>query len=202
MWIVKNNLKATLRFRGLDVSIPAGEEFDLDSMGRGDAEDSNQVQVAFEEGYLENVYKAPASQEAEPLLVDTSHSSTTQIGISAVQFDSRLSSFKDEFLSELRAQLPSLASSDSATALEEVREAISKDMQELVGELKLVRDRFASVKGRIQDDPSLSEAEVKARLAFLEEQERELLKNFETVGKQVEHDDGDVMDKADLLANL
>ena len=84
-----------------------------------------------------------------------------------------------------------------------MRAAISQDMQELVGELKLVRERFASVKGRIKEDSSLSQAEVKARLAFLEEQERELLKNFETVGRQVESDDdGDVMDMADLLSNL
>ncbi|MEO1997870.1 MAG: hypothetical protein ABGZ17_21630, partial [Planctomycetaceae bacterium] len=45
---------------------------------------------------------------------------------------------------------------------------------------------------------SLSDAEIRARLAFLDEQERELLKNFETVGRQIEQDgDGDVLDKAD-----
>ena len=40
------------------------------------------------------------------------------------------------------------------------------------------------------------------KLRAEEEQERELIKNFESVGKQVEQEDGDVMDKADLLANL
>ena len=40
-------------------------------------------------------------------------------------------------------------------------------------------------------------------MAFLEEQERELMKNFETVGQaRSSPDGGDVMDKADLLANL
>ena len=42
-------------------------------------------------------------------------------------------------------------------------------------------------------------------LAFLEEQEQQLLRNFETVGRRLESpqgDDGDVMDKADLLSNI
>ena len=85
-----------------------------------------------------------------------------------------------------------------------MRAAISSDVQALVGEFKLLRDRFQSAKGRVREDPTLSDAEVKARLAFLDEQEQQLLKNFETVGRRVEqdHEDGDVMGKADLLSNL
>lgn len=204
-WIVKNTLKATLSFRGLDLAIAAGDEFDLDTRpGRNAAEGSDQVVVAFEEGYLRNVYKEPQpSQPEEP----TPLSAGPQIsaGMTQAQVDASLNSFKEQVLSELRAQLSGVsANSESATSsqLEDVRSAISNDMQELVGELKLVRDRFASVRGRIQEDESLSDAEIRARMAFLEEQERELMKNFETVGREVESEDGDVMDKADLLANL
>ena len=67
MWIVKNSLRATLAFRGLGVSIPAGAEFDLDAIGRDTAEQSPQVVVALEEGYLQNVFKA-AREATEPLL--------------------------------------------------------------------------------------------------------------------------------------
>lgn len=203
-WIVKNTLKATLSFRGLDLSIGAGEEFDLDTRpGRGVAEGSNQVVVAFEEGYLENVYKEPQPSEKAP----APQSAAPQItaGMTQAQIDASLERFKEQVLSELRAQLSGVqqnAESATSSQLEDVRSAISNDMQELVGELKLVRDRFASVRGRIQEDESLSDAEIRARMAFLEEQERELLKNFETVGREVESDGGDVMDKADLLANL
>ena len=93
------------------------------------------------------------------------------------------------------------AASDEATSVFATYPAL-RDRVLDDGELKLVRDRFASVRGRIEDDGSLSDAEIKARMAFLDEQERELMKNFETVGRQVESDGGDVMDKADLLANL
>ena len=194
-WIVKNTLKATLSFRGLELSIGSGEEFDLDTRpGRGAAEGSNQLVVAFEEGYLQNVYKEPQpSVSKAPDRVAATNGGVTQAG---------LDEFKQEVLSELRAQLPGIGGNASSQQLDDVRAAISKDMQELVGELKLVRERFASVRGRIQEDSSLSQAEVKARLAFLEEQERDLIKNFETVGRQVESEDGDVMGKADLLANL
>jgi hypothetical protein len=205
-WIVKNTLKATLSFRGLDLSIGAGEEFDLDTRpGRNTAEGSDQVVVAFEEGYLQNVYKEP--QPTARVSPSSAISAGPQItaGMTQAQIDASLDRFKEQVLTELRAQLSGVqANAESATSsqLEDVRSAISNDMQELVGELKLVRDRFASVRGRIQEDESLSDAEIRARMAFLEEQERELMKNFETVGREVESDDGDVMDKADLLANL
>jgi hypothetical protein len=198
-WIVKNTLKATLSFRGLELSVGAGESHDLDvHPGRAQAESSDQVVVAFEEGYLQNVHKGAAPRPVPAAA--PAPASAFAAGVSQEQFQDGIDAFKQEILNEIRQHLPGQAG--GSTQLEEVRAAISQDMQELVGELKLVRDRFATVKGRIQDDPSLSEAEVRARLAFLEEQERELIKNFESVGRQVEQEGGDVMDKADLLANL
>lgn len=194
MWLVKNRLRATISFRGLDVSIPAGEQFDLDALGRNRAETSNQIQVAFEEGYLENVYKAPAPGLAGP---PASALVTGQLaGISSERFDASMSDFKEQLLRELRTHLP------AAAAGAEQSQNLSRDMQALVNELKLVRDRFETMKGQVKRDPTLSDGEVRARLAFLEEQEQELLKNFETVGRRVEQEDGDVLDKADLLANL
>jgi hypothetical protein len=200
MWIVRNALRATLSFRGLGLTVPAGQEFDLDDRlgGRERAEGNNQVAVAFEEGYLENVYKAPLSGG----VTSTSAGTTGAMmrGLSSEELDD----FKKAFMRELREQLPQMANVANAGHVEQMRQAISQDVQQLVGEFKLLRDRFESAKGRVREDPTLSQAEVKARLAFLEEQERQLLKNFETVGRRIESDekDGDVMDKADLLSNL
>lgn len=201
MWIVRNTLKATVTLRGLDVSIPAGDQFDLDSIGRDRAEGSNQIQVAFEEGYFENVFKGARGEQAAPR--DGGARSPIP-GLSAAHFDSSLAAFKQEVLRELRAQLPGGLTSEREDQLAEMRAALSKDMQEVVGELKLIRTRFEDARGRVKDDTSLSDAEVRARLAFLEEQEQRLLKNFETIGRQVEveQDDSDVMNKADLLADL
>lgn len=194
MWLVKNRLRATISFRGLEVSIPAGEQFDLDALGRNRAETSNQIQVAFEEGYLENVYKAPAPNPAGP---PASALVTGQLaGISSERFDASMNDFKEQLLRELRAHLPGAAAGAAES------QNLSRDMQALVNELKLVRDRFETMKGQVKHDPTLSDGEIRARLAFLEEQEQELLKNFETVGRRVEQEDGDVLDKADLLANL
>lgn len=198
MWIVRNALRATLTLRGLGISIAAGEEHDLDAMGREAAESSNQVQVAFEEGYLENVYKAPLEGGVTRTTQGVSH--VMARGMTSAELDE----FKHAFMRELREQLPQLANVANSTHIESMRQAISQDVQALVGEFKLLRDRFETAKGRVREDPTLSDAEVKARLAFLDEQERELLKNFETVGRRVEQqgEDGDVMDKADLLSNL
>lgn len=198
MWIVRNALRATLTLRGLGVSIPAGQEHDLDGLGREAAEGSNQVQVAFEEGYLENVYKAP--REGGVTHTTQGVAQPMGRGMSSEELDD----FKRSFMSELREQLPQLADVANSTHLEAMRQAISQDVQALVGEFKLLRDRFETAKGRVREDPTLSDAEVRARLAFLDEQEQQLLKNFETVGRRIEQqqEDGDVMDKADLLSNL
>lgn len=200
MWIVRNALRATLSLRGLGVTIPSGQEFDLDGLGRDRAETNNQVQVAFEEGYLENVYKAPRQGGVTHTSTGIAMPAGGGRGASAEELDE----FKRGFMQELREQLPQMANVANASHIEQMRAAISSDVQALVGEFKLLRDRVQQAKGRVQQDPTLSDAEVKARLAYLDEQERQLLKNFETVGRRVEQDqeDGDVMGKADLLSNL
>lgn len=195
MWLVKNRLKATLTLRGLGVSIRSGDQFDLDGLGRDLAEGSNQVQVAFEEGYLENVFKAPRE--------DSTRTGALPIpGGGRAATAEELEEWKRQFMAELKQQLPTVAGAAGASQLEQVRQAISSDVQALVNEFKLLRDRFETAKGAVRHDPRLSDVEMKARLAFLDEQEQALLKNFDTVGREQRVEDGDVMDKADLLSNL
>lgn len=193
MWLVKNTLRATLTFRGLELSIPAGETYDLDSLGRERAETSNQVLVAFEEGYLENVHKAARVEsdrlptQAMPLIKD---------GLTTAEFEVRMREFQREFLSELKTHIPALATGGGEAA-------VSQDVKQLVDEFKLLREHFKLERNKIER-ADLSDAEVRARMAFLEEKEQELIKNFEQVGRRVERTstDGDVMGKADLLSNL
>src|SRR5262249_50873154 len=102
MWIVKNSLRATLTLRGIGVSISPGEEFDLDAIGRDPAEHSPQVAVAFEEGYLQNVFKAPrdGSAQAAP--------AARAPDLSGLVTSADFEKFKAQFLDELRTQLPAL----------------------------------------------------------------------------------------------
>ena len=216
MWIVKNSLRATVSLRGLGVSIPAGAEFDLDAVGRDTAEQSPQVAVAIEEGYLKNVFKAP--REAAP---PSSGGSTTTIApadLSGLVTSKDFEAFKSQFLTELRSQLPALqkldkldqlqtgahaaaAGADLKDQLEGFRKSIADDVKAAADEIKQVaRDKILAEKRKILADQNLTEAEMKLRIAFLEEKERELETNFESVGHKVEGQDGDVMDKADLLS--
>src|SRR5690606_21146625 len=109
------------------------------------AERSNQVQVAFEEGYLENVFKASAAERQGGGGAAAALAAAAAAGVSAEHFDARLEAFKQEVLSELRTlpRTPGEAE-DHRAQFEELRAAISGDMKELVGELKLVRERFAT----------------------------------------------------------
>lgn len=213
MWIVKNSLRATLSLRGLGVQIPAGAEFDLDAVGRDTAEQSPQVAVAIEEGYLANVFKAP--REAAPAAPAAPAGPAPDL--SGLVTSKDFESFKSQFLTELRNQLPALQKLDKLDQLqtgahpapgvdlkdqlEGFRKSIAEDVKAAADEIKQVaRDKILAEKRKILADQNLTEAEMKLRIAFLEEKERELAKNFETVGHQVEGQDGDVMDKADLLS--
>src|SRR5688500_676303 len=107
MWIVRNALRATLNLRGLGVTIPAGQEFDLDDkLGRDRAESNNQVVVAFEEGYLENVYKAPRGGGSP---VSAGQAATGAVGGGRGLSSEELDDFKKGFMRELREQLPQMA---------------------------------------------------------------------------------------------
>jgi len=213
MWIVKNSLRATLSLRGLGVSIPSGAEFDLDAVGRDTAEHSPQVAVAIEEGYLANVFKAP--REAAPA-APAPAASAPPPDLSGLVTSKDFEAFKHQFLTELRGQLPALQKLDKLDQLqtgahqpgidfkgelEGFRKSISEDVKAAADEIKQVaRDKILAEKRKILADQNLSEAEMKLRIAFLEEKERELETNFESVGHKVEGQDGDVMDKADLLS--
>ena len=188
MWMVKNTLRATLTFRGLELSIPAGATYDLDSLGRDRAESSNQVIVAFEEGYLENIHKA-ARVESDRLPTQAPPSAE---GLTTAQFEARMREFQRQFVSELKTHIPALAQSEAPP---------NQDVKQLVDEFKLLREHFELERNKLKR-ANLSDAEVRARMAFLEEKEQELVKNFEQVGRRTETSDGDVMGKADLLSNL
>ncbi len=195
MWLVRNNLRGTLTFRGLEVSIPAGSEFDLDGVGRGVAEDSSQVQVAFEEGYLSNILKEATSIPGD---LDTPASSTD------------LAVFKQSILNEIRTALPQNQAPGGLTAeqmrgeLADLKSALVGDMQSLLGNLKVAKLRLKEERERVLIDPSLSEVETRARLAFLDEQGSRLEKNFERLGKAQSSSapPGDLLGKVDLLSNI
>lgn len=190
MWIVENTLRATLTLRGLGVSIPPGEQLDLDVLGRERAESSNQVQVAFEEGYLRNVRKEPTVDADPPAaddppaageapLTDDPETLGPPAGDPELEIGpahgARLEAFRREVLAELRNLLPDLG---------EPRDPSEHDVQQLVGELKLIRERFLSFSERVQLDSSLDPDEVDARLALLDVEERKLLDAYGVAGPE------------------
>ncbi len=192
MWIVKNLLRGTLTLRGMDVSIPPKGEFDLDTIGREKAESSNQVLVAFEEGYLQNVFKdqsAPAG------------------GLDAGQLDDKLASFREQIMAELKAAMPQLPEAkepeDLKGALAGLRKDLAGDMEHMLKGLRVAKLKLQGERERLLVDQNLSKEDVKARLAVLEDYERNLEKNFERLGSQVQGaDDGTIADRADLLSNI
>lgn len=176
MWIVRNLLRGTLTFRGLDISIPPKGEIDLDAvLGRARAEASNQVAVAFEEGYLQTVRQDDGSGGAGG-------------GASAAELEARLAVFKDALSQELAG----------------LRSSLAGDVRDMLAGLKVAKMKLHEEKERILIDTTLSDAEIKARLAFLDEQERELERNFQEIGKKKSGSSvaGGVVANADLLSSI
>ena len=177
MWIVRNLLRGTLTFRGMNLSVAPKGEVDLDALlGRERAETSNQVLVAFEEGYLQTVRKENAGGgEMGP-------------GVGTVALETRLAAFKDSLSKELG----------------QLRTSLAGDVREILSGLQVARAKLHEEKERVQQDSSLSDAEIRARLAFLDEKENELEKNFREIGKKKSGDtgSGNIAANAELLTKL
>lgn len=176
MWLVRNTLRGILTLRGLGVSLPPSGELDLDRiLGRETAEASNQVAVALEEGYLQTVAKRDGAGGDAP--------DADAIGSA---LEARLESFKRS----LREELSTL------------RTQLSGDVRDMLSGLKVAKLKLTEEKQRLLVDDSLSGAEIRARLAFLEEQERELTRSFDTIGRKAAKSSANVEAKADLLSSM
>lgn len=183
-WIVKNILRGTLTFKGVGISIPAKGELDLDAeLGRDRAETSNQVLVAFEEGYLRTIAKdepgAAQGGSRGDAQVLAHEAADRAIG---ARMDSLRSSFQQDLV--------------------DLRSSLAGDVRGMIDGLKLARAKIREEKDRLVEDRSLSEAEIRARLATLDEEERRLEKNFTDLGRKRTSEDGSAAEKADLLANM
>jgi hypothetical protein len=174
MWKVRNLLRGTLTFRGLGISIPPKGEVDLDALlGRERAERSNQVLVAFEEGYLQTVLKP--SGDGAPAM-------------DGGALEARLAAFKESLSEELGV----------------LRTSLAGDVRDMLANLKVARAKLHEEKERILVDATLSDAEVRARLAYLDEKEQELEKNFSELGRKKSGSPvgGSVVANADLLSSI
>ncbi len=187
MWIVRNTTRGRLRFPGLALSIGPGAETDLDLLGRRRAETSNQILVAFEEGYLETVRKDGGYPT---VLLGGERGGEREGVVTDALLAERLEAFKRSLTEELEA----------------MRSQLSGDMQAIAGGIEGVHERLARERRRILNDRSLSESEIEARLQFLAEQEQRLERNFEAIGRQVERgtedEGGGIDEKARLLSRL
>jgi hypothetical protein len=183
-WIVRNLLRGTLTFRGLNVSIPPKGQLDLDELlGRDRAETSNQVLVAFEEGYLQTVRKDDPESAARDV--------AERGGVMAVNVEQALAGQLTAFQSSLREDMGAL------------RASLAGDVRTMLENLKVARAKLRDEKERILVDATLSDAEIKARLASLDAEERELEKNFSEIGrKRAVSTSGGVAEKADLLSSI
>jgi hypothetical protein len=74
----------------------------------------------------------------------------------------------------------------------------------MLSSLQVARAKLHEEKERVQQDTSLSDAEIRARLTFLDEKESELEKNFREVGKKKSGDTGtgSIAANAELLGKL
>jgi hypothetical protein len=169
MWIVRNVLRGSLRFADLGQVIPPRAEIDLDRLlGRERAEASTSIKIALDEGYLQNVHKEGPAHDT----------------ISPRQLSQQLESFKASILQEMRASLPEvLSGQEIKTELGHLHDSVLGGVREL---FEKVRIRLREERARVAEDHTLTDAEVRARLAFLEEKERELEANFERLGHEAE----------------
>jgi hypothetical protein len=207
MWIVRNKLRATLKIEGTAIEIEPEQEVDLDIHGRDFVDELLPLAVAFEEGYLENVFKE-APQQVAPVTPVTQPVTITQ-GVTAVEMSSHLEDFKQSIIDELKQTIPSqngegMVSAILGQQIGAVQEELRAGVKGVLESLEAVQGRLSQEKAKIVSNPNLSRAEIRARLAFIEETERNIKTNFDRIGHVIESesDQSDVLGHADLLADI
>ncbi|MEK7486038.1 MAG: hypothetical protein AABZ60_17075 [Planctomycetota bacterium] len=168
MWIVKNLLRGTLKFSGLGVEIPPRQEFDLDTIGREITERSNQLIVAFEEGYLQNIRKGESDVPVANITIGSAGSTDN--------LSDSLSFFKNDILNTLQHSFPELITEGM---LVHMKDSIVGDLGEKLDQLKR---KIQMARQNVLDSRDLSDAEIQARLLFLAEQENSLERHLHDVG--------------------
>lgn len=209
MWIVRNKLRATIKIEGTDIEIGPEAEVDLDLHGRDVVDEMLPLAVAFEEGYLENVFK-------ESTEVPKSAAMNFTPGMTSEEMTTQLAEFKKSILEELKQSLPQPVAKEAPAETETmvsallgekigaVQEELRAGVKGVLESLEAMQSRLSVEKQRIVSNPNLSKAEIRARIAFIEETERNIQTNFEKVGHEIEGAGGqsDVMNQADLLSDL
>jgi hypothetical protein len=191
MWIVRNTLKGALYVEDLDIQIPAKEEFDLDVVGRETAERSNHLRVALAEGYLQTVKRSgPGSEYRAEVPED--------------DLRREIALLKQAILDELGhhdaapESTPSPSTGgDTMRREKKLRRVINEREEEFRGDIYEDLYRFRDelmdeLKGLIRKvspenaDDSYTDAELKARIAMLEEKEREIQASRGAAGRREE----------------
>ncbi|NUN47295.1 MAG: hypothetical protein HUU15_00520 [Candidatus Brocadiae bacterium] len=271
MWIVKNVLRGSIQIEDLKVKIPAKDYFDLDKIGRERAEQSRQLKLAMEEGYLQNVKKSdPGTNEAVLVKEETRSEIKSKIeelraaivkspdketvlkaigdlrGVLAgskdveqiradfddlkklvssmdgdggwlkKEFEKLRTSFFDkekdektlmkrEVLELRKAVLEERGRSQAVlTQFNEFRDTLLKEFKGLLTGLVAAGPRMSATgEGgeAVGERVRMTEVEIKARLKMLDQREKELQANFESIGRKVEGDMG-AANQADLLSDL
>jgi hypothetical protein len=204
MWIVRNKLRATIKIEGTDIEIGPDQEVDLDVHGRETMDELLPLAVAIEEGYLENVFKESRQDSSS-----ATQPSGVASGITSAEINSHLEEFKRSILKELKQSIPTQNSEPMVSALlgqqiGAVQEELRAGVKGVLESLEAVQSRLSKERASVTANPNLSPAEIKARLAFIEETERTIQTNFDKVGQEIEGESGssDVIDHADLLSNI
>lgn len=209
MWIVRNKLRATIKIEGTDIEIGPEAEVDLDLHGRDVVDEMLPLAVAFEEGYLENVFKE-SNETPKSAQVNFAP------GMTSEEMTSQLAEFKKSILEELKQSIPAPAAAKVPAETETmvsallgekigaVQEELRAGVKGVLESLEAMQSRLSVEKQKIVSNPNLSKAEIRARIAFIEETERNIQTNFEKVGHEIEGTggQGDVMNQADLLSDL
>ena len=176
MWIVKNVLRGSIHIEDLKIKVPAKDYFDLDKIGRERAEQSSQLKLALEEGYLQNVKKQdPGSSEA--ILVKEETRSEIKTKIDELRQVILKSPDKDTVLKALTELRTVLAGSKDVEKIRSDFDDLKKLVSQMDGEGGWLKKEFDKIRtsffDKEKDEKTLLKREVlELRKAVLEERQR------------------------------
>lgn len=207
-WIVMNAGQGPLCINELGINLTGKQHFDLDMIGRANAERSNEVKLALQKGWLQTVRK-DAYAEGN----NVSSQAIAALQEATVKIAENVATKQDQFEQKIQAELQAQKQktdqmlSKQDQILEEVRAlfmenpVVVKTIKEALQNIKIERSEITEKRKELVETSHTKE-EIEAQEKIFALKDKQLEKNYKDLGKTLSKKDTSIDESLDALDAL
>lgn len=211
-WMIQSNAEGPVIIADIGLTFTARQIKNVDLIGRNNAEQSNDLKLMIQKGFLKEIRKDPSETTIDPKLVETLKETAAKAqehafaaAEQAVEQNKKMKALEDQNIA-LKKQNDELHSKVD-TVLDEVRafsEKFPMNIKIIAEAMRNAQAEQAQIAEARQKLPTSgeSEAEIKTQDRILALKEKRLEKNVKNLGSTLSQSATDVKESLDALEKL